>query len=236
MTPARLPGRPGRPTVALRGLQAAFALLCLAGSPSQADSTQPSGLGQAIGVATLSSWNTLIEQGKALDEPAKLEAVNGFINRSVLYASDQVTWGEHDYWATPAQTLERGLGDCEDFAIAKYFSLVRMGVPSEKLRLTFVKALQPGKRGQAHMVLAYYPSPSAQPLILDNRQAAIEPASRRPDLLPVYAFNNQGIFLATSPQRVSQPPERMALWRDVSERALVDGSQVPATNNPAHKG
>lgn len=236
MPPVHPTRRSALPSAALRGLQTALALLCLAGSPSQADSTQPSALGQAIGAAALSSWNALIEQGQALDEPAKLEAVNRFINRSVLYASDQITWGEHDYWATPAQTLERGLGDCEDFAIAKYFSLVRMGVPSAKLRLTFVKALQPGKRGQAHMVLAYYANPGAQPLILDNRQAAIEPASRRPDLLPVYAFNNQGIFLATSPQRVSQPPERMALWRDVSERALVDGSQVPAASSLAHKG
>ena len=236
MPPAQLPRLSGLPTAALRGLQAALALLCLAGNPSQADTTPPSGLDQAVGAATLSSWNALIARGVTLDEAAKLESVNGFINRSVLYASDQVTWGEHDYWATPAQTLERGVGDCEDFAIAKYFSLVRMGVPSEKLRLTFVKALQPGKRGQAHMVLAYYANPGAQPLILDNRQAAIEPASRRPDLLPVYAFNNQGIFLATAPQRVSQPPERMALWRDVSARALADGSQMPAANSPAHKG
>ncbi|HLD68915.1 MAG TPA: transglutaminase-like cysteine peptidase [Pseudomonas sp.] len=236
MPPAQPPRRSALPPAALRGLQAAFALLCLAGSPSQADSTQPSALGQAIGAATLSSWNALIEQGGILDEAAKLEAVNAFINRSVLYASDQVIWGEHDYWATPAQTLERGVGDCEDFAIAKYFSLVRMGVPSEKLRLTFVKALQPGKRGQAHMVLAYYANPGAQPLILDNRQAAIEPASRRPDLLPVYAFNNQGIFLATAPQRISQPPQKLARWRDVSERALAEGSQMPAASSPAHKG
>ena len=100
-----------------------------------------------------------------------------------------------------------------------------MGVPSEKLRLTFVKAL---KQNQAHMVLAYYPSGSQQPLILDNLDPRIRPASERGDLLPVYSFNNHGVFLAKSPQRVSQPPEFLARWNELSERALADGSAAPA--------
>ncbi|WP_137819493.1 transglutaminase-like cysteine peptidase [Pseudomonas sp. 2FG] len=229
MTPPRLPKKTGTPLFALRGLQTTLALLCLAGSLSHADSPaqQPSALSLAVGEATLTSWNALIEHGTALDERAKLVEVNGFINRSVVYASDRAIWGEYDYWATPAQTLSRGMGDCEDFAIAKYFTLVRMGVPSEKLRLTSVKALERFQEAQAHMVLAYYPSPTAQPLILDNRQAQIKPASERRDLLPVYAFNNRGVFLAKAPQRVSQPAQRLSRWRDVSERALADGSQVP---------
>jgi hypothetical protein len=98
-------------------------------------------------------------------------------------------------------------------------------VPSERLRLTFVKALQPAQRGQAHMVLAYYATPSAEPLILDNRQPAILPASQRADLLPVYAFNDLGVFLAKAPQRISQPPQRLARWQDVNARALAESSQ-----------
>ena len=180
-----------------------------------------SALGQAIEQARLSSWRNLIAQSATLDERGKLQAVNDLINRSVSYASDQDVWGLDEYWATPLQTLTRGRGDCEDFAIGKYFTLVEMGVPSEKLRLTFVKALS---TSQAHMVLAYYPSPAAQPLILDSLDRQIKPAGERRDLLPVYAFNDLGVFLAKTPQHASQPPQFLARWSELSERAMADGS------------
>lgn len=183
--------------------------------------SQYSALAATLGDTRLTSWLSLLDNPSQDDERAQLERVNHFINRSVSFVSDQQAWGADDYWATPAQTLSLGKGDCEDFAIAKYFSLVRMGVPSEKLRLTFVKAL---KQNQAHMVLAYYPSADAQPLILDNLDPRVRPASERGDLLPVYSFNNHGVFLAKSPQRVSQPPQFLARWNELSERALADGS------------
>lgn len=183
--------------------------------------SQYSALAATLSDTRLTSWLSLLDNPSQDDERAQLERVNHFINRSVTFVSDQQAWAVDDYWATPAQTLSLGKGDCEDFAIAKYFSLVRMGVPSEKLRLTFVKAL---KQNQAHMVLAYYPSASAQPLILDNLDPRIRPASERGDLLPVYSFNNHGVFLAKSPQRVSQPPQFLARWNELSERALADGS------------
>jgi predicted transglutaminase-like cysteine proteinase len=192
---------------------------------ADAPNTEHSALTAALSETRLTSWFNLLEHSANDDERAQLERVNHFINRSVSFVSDPQAWGVDDYWATPAQTLSLGKGDCEDFAIAKYFSLVRMGVPSEKLRLTFVKAL---KQNQAHMVLAYYPSASEQPLILDNLDPRIRPASERGDLLPVYSFNSHGVFLAKSPQRVSQPPEFLARWNELSERALADGSAAPS--------
>ena len=192
---------------------------------ADAGAPQHTALVTALSDARLASWPSLIDNSAGGEEREQLERVNHFINRSVSFVSDQQAWGTDDYWATPAQTLSQGQGDCEDFAIAKYFSLVRIGVPSEKLRLTFVKAL---KQNQAHMVLAYYPSASEQPLILDNLDPRIRPASERGDLLPVYSFNNHGVFLAKSPQRVSQPPEFLARWNELSERALADGSAAPA--------
>lgn len=192
---------------------------------ADAPTTQHNALATVLSDTRLASWLNLLDNSTGDDERAQLERVNHFINRSVSFVSDQQAWGADDYWATPAQTLRLGQGDCEDFAIAKYFSLVRMGVPSEKLRLTFVKALN---QNQAHMVLAYYPSASEQPLILDNLDPRIRPASERGDLLPVYSFNNRGVFLAKSPQRVSQPPEFLARWNELSERALADGSAAPA--------
>jgi predicted transglutaminase-like cysteine proteinase len=203
-------------------------LLAMAGTPCLGASVPAaSALGQAIEQARLSSWRSLIEQGGALDERSKLQTVNDFINRSVSYGTDRQIWGMDDYWATPLETLSRGRGDCEDFAIGKYFSLVEMGIPSEKLRLTFVKALS---LNQAHMVLAYYPSQTEQPLILDNLEPRIKPATERRDLLPVYAFNNHGIFLGRALQRQSrQSPQLLSRWQDVRTRALVNGSPAQAT-------
>ncbi|MDX1723737.1 MAG: transglutaminase-like cysteine peptidase [Pseudomonas sp.] len=202
-------------------------LLAMAATPCLGASLPAaSALDQAIEQARLSSWRSLIEQGGALGERSKLQTVNDFINRSVSYGSDREIWGADEYWATPAQTLARGRGDCEDFAIGKYFTLVEMGVPSEKLRLTYVKALS---INQAHMVLAYYPSQTEQPLILDNLEPRIKPAAERRDLLPVYAFNNHGIFLAKAPQQKSaQPPQMLSRWSDVNERVLADERRLQA--------
>ncbi|QVM86960.1 transglutaminase-like cysteine peptidase [Pseudomonas lalucatii] len=169
--------------------------------------------------------------GRDADERSKLEAVNDFINNAVAFGDDLDIWGEEEYWATPLQTLTRGRGDCEDFAIGKYFTLVRMGVPSDKLRLTFVKALS---RNQAHMVLTYYPTPNAQPLVLDNLERDIRPAAERGDLLPVYAFNHHGIFLAKSPQQKSrQSPRMLSRWSELNERIVADGAGLPGTPAPA---
>lgn len=215
-----------RVPAATRALRIALAtLLCMGASPSGAEPQAPfSALDQAIGEARLSSWQSLIEQAAALDERARLQAVNDFINRSVSYATDREIWGVDEYWATPLQTLSRGRGDCEDFAIGKYFTLVEIGVPSEKLRLTFVKALS---LNRAHMVLAYYADQRAQPLILDNLEPRIKPANERSDLLPVFAFNNHGIFLAKAPlQKSGQSPQTLSRWSDVSERALVDDQRL----------
>jgi len=220
-----MPQRANRPAhCLLRSLLAScwlFSPVLVADAPS----AQHSALATALSDTRLASWLNLLDNSASDNERTQLERVNHFINRSVSFVSDQQAWGADDYWATPAQTLSLGQGDCEDFAIAKYFSLVRMGVPSEKLRLTFVKALE---QNQAHMVLAYYPSASAQPLILDNLDPRIRPASERGDLLPVYSFNNHGVFLAKSPQRVSQPPQFLARWNELSERAMADGSAAPA--------
>jgi predicted transglutaminase-like cysteine proteinase len=201
-------------------------LLVMACPAGNAQLRPENSLAQAIEQARLTSWRSLIEQSGGLDERSKLQAINDFINRSVSYATDSQIWGVDDYWATPLETLSLGRGDCEDFAIGKYFSLVQMGVPSEKLRLTFVKALS---LNQAHMVLAYYPSQTEQPLILDNLEPRIKPAAERRDLLPVYAFNNHGIFLAKAPQQKSaQPPQMLSRWSDVSERVLADEQRLQA--------
>ena len=140
----------------------------------------------------LHQWETLSNQKKSLPILQKLDQVNHFFNRA-KFVSDQEHWGKEDYWATPVELLATNGGDCEDYSIAKYFTLREMGVPDENLRITYVKAL---KLDQAHMVLAYYSTPDAVPLILDNLMNDIKPATQRNDLQPVYNFNGEGLWLS----------------------------------------
>jgi predicted transglutaminase-like cysteine proteinase len=135
--------------------------------------------------------NRLVEQLRGQPVEKQLDGVNRFFNQ-FEYVEDIDLWGQKDYWATPEEFLGRARGDCEDFVIAKYFTLRELGVPDERLYLTYVKHLT---RNIAHMVLSYFEQPGSLPLILDNYQAAIEPADRRRDLLPVYSFNAQSLFL-----------------------------------------
>jgi len=120
-----------------------------------------------------------------------LEEVNRVLNR-IAFVDDAKHWGEEDYWATPAESVASNGGDCEDYTIAKYFLLKELGVPIAKLRLTYVKSV---KLNQAHMVLAYYPRPDAEPLVLDNLEQQVRPASQRTDLIPVYSFNDEEVWV-----------------------------------------
>jgi predicted transglutaminase-like cysteine proteinase len=138
------------------------------------------------------SLEEFISSDTSKTDKEKLEKVNNFFNQ-YDFVDDVLHWGKSDYWATPVEFLATSGGDCEDFSLAKYFTLKALGVPEQKLLLTYVKAL---KLNQAHMVLTYYPSPGAEPLVLDNLNKSILTASKRTDLLPVYTFNGDGLWLA----------------------------------------
>lgn len=144
-------------------------------------------------VARLERWQRLINRNQNASDWNKLHLVNQFANREVTYASDLEHWGTLDYWATPLESLQTGKGDCEDYAILKYFTLRAMGVPEERLRLMYVRAIE---LNEPHMVLIYTEKPGQYPLVLDNIINEILPANRRPDLKPVYSFNAQGLWLA----------------------------------------
>lgn len=167
-------------------------------------------------------WHDMIRYSGKLPEQKKLKKVNDFFN-SVRYVKDIEHWGKQDYWATPVELLATLGGDCEDFSIAKYFTLVELGVEADKLRITYVKAIT---QNQAHMVLAYYPKPSAEPLILDNMIKEIKPASKRKDLIPVYSFNGNGLWRAQQRGQGKRlgNASRLNLWRDLAARMAKEGA------------
>ncbi|MDP1690484.1 MAG: transglutaminase-like cysteine peptidase [Burkholderiaceae bacterium] len=171
-------------------------------------------------VAALPSLQALLQQGG--DDEVKLDAVNTYFNRRIAWVDDAQVWGQADYWASPLETLAQGRGDCEDYTIAKYFSLLAMGIPDARLRLVYVRA-QIGGASQAHMVLAYYAQPDAEPLILDNLITTLRPASRRPDLVPVFSFNSEGLWQGVGSQSAGDPQARLSRWREVLAKARAEG-------------
>ncbi len=167
--------------------------------------------------ARIEQWQHTIQQSATLSDMDKLTVVNDFFNRSIEFVSDSRLWNMNDYWATPLEFLAQGAGDCEDYAIAKYFTLKEMGLSEEKMRITYVKAIE---LNQAHMVLTYFDTPKSVPLVLDNLITEIKPASEREDLMPVYSFNGSGLWLAKAKgtgQRVGGS-ERLSLWQDLMQR------------------
>jgi len=99
-------------------------------------------------------------------------------------------WDQEEYWATPIELLTLNQGDCEDYAIAKYFTLRAMDVPAEQLRIVYVHSLS---LKQAHMVLMY--KTNNELLVLDNAEERIKSFIDRSDLVPVYSFNSLSLWL-----------------------------------------
>ncbi len=161
------------------------------------------------------TWRSEMADYQSLSEKQKLEKVNQFFNQ-LNFVNDINLWGKNDYWATPLEFLGSNAGDCEDFTIAKYFSLLELGVSDNKLRLVYVKAIT---LNQFHMVLAYYEKPSAEPVILDNINPVIKRASTRKDLLPIYSFNGKNLWLMKSNQgQLAGESSRLSLWNDLRDR------------------
>lgn len=181
------------------------------------------------GVQVVRAWQEMMLSAQSLSEADKIRRVNEFFNRRIQFGEDQAIWGANDYWATPLELMGRGSGDCEDFAIAKYFALRSLGVPLESLRITYVKARIGGPRSeitQAHMVLAYYEEPSGEPLILDNLITEVRPASRRGDLMPIFSFNSEGLWTGAGPAEkkdAGSSTARLSRWRDLIARMRAEG-------------
>ena len=176
-------------------------------------------------VPLLLDWQRMLGEGRKSSEADKLRRVNDFINKRITFDDDMSVWGQSDYWATPTETIGQGRGDCEDLSIAKYYSLIELGVPISKLRLVYVKAMQTGPAGTflvAHMVLAYYETPSADPLVLDNLNSQILPAARRSDLSPVFSFNSAGLWQGTGN---NASKSNLSRWQDLLARARAEGFQ-----------
>jgi len=138
----------------------------------------------------IKSWQSMKEKAKDEKLLTKLKIVNDYFNK-LSYSSDIKNWNRSDYWATPYEFLSLGAGDCEDYAIAKYFTLKELGIEDDKLKLTYAKL---SKSNQAHIVLSYYHKPNYTPIILDNVNKKLQVSTKRKDLLNMRNISKDVIF------------------------------------------
>jgi len=161
-------------------------------------------------------WKKVVEGAQNKTDMEKLNIVNNFFNTQIKWVADEKLWKKKDYWATPTETLIKQAGDCEDFTIIKYFTLIALGVPVEKLKLNYVKAI---KINQAHMVMTYSETKRSIPLVLDNINKKILPATKRKDLKPVYSFNGEGLWVQKkASSKKTGSSSRIRLWVDLNNR------------------
>ena len=178
-------------------------------------------------LSKLEAWRQLVRMERTAPIQDKLRSVNTFFNR-FEFIEDRYLWGQDDYWATLFETLSKSGGDCEDFTVAKYFTLRDLDVTDQQLRITYVISLQTKK---PHMVLTYSPDGRTDPLVLDTVNPEILPVSRRPDLMPVYSFNQVGYWLARQRDGwAGKPlgkPAQLSHWWSLLQRESLDRRLLP---------
>jgi predicted transglutaminase-like cysteine proteinase len=178
-------------------------------------------------LSKLDQWGKLVRENRNAPVDRKLASVNTFFNQ-FDFIEDQFLWGQNDYWATLSETLTKSGGDCEDFTIAKYFTLKDLNIPDENMRITYVISIRTRK---PHMVLTFNRNPRHEPIVLDTINNHLLPVSKRSDLVPVYSFNTNGYWLAREQdswrgKRLGNA-SKLSLWREVLERMEGNKTGLP---------
>ena len=156
----------------------------------------------------------MINKAKKAKTIKKLKIVNDFFNY-VKYSTDMKHWKQNDYWASPIEFMGTGAGDCEDYSIAKYFALIKVGIAQEKLRISYVKLLKKNTKFQeAHMVLLYVHKPTKNPIVLDNVNKKLQLAKKRKDLKLIYSFNAEGLWRAKNKGKlIKAGANKLSKWK-----------------------
>lgn len=179
----------------------------------------------------LQDWKLLIAQSTPLNDADKLQRVNEFFNSNIRYGEDEDVWGQADYWASPQETLMQGAGDCEDFALAKYFTLRLLGIPEQHLRLVYTTV---SSTKQAHMILGFWPDLTGAPLLLDNLNPTILPIMQRSDLHMQFAFGDTHLYrFEQSKLQAVGKTELLPHWTALLAK-LEDEGFLLANGNPAN--
>ncbi len=150
----------------------------------------------------LADWASIVSEARAMREGRRISYINSAVNRLIAYRDDRIVWKNVEYWASPAETLSRKAGDCEDFAILKYWSLREAGFRDQDMRIVVLrdKALR-----RYHAVLALYHNNDW--LILDNRFSRVRLQRDLPNYQPLFSLNASTQWAHAAP---SKKPVRLA--------------------------
>ena len=130
----------------------------------------------------------IIAEGRARNGRTRIGVINRAINMAVRPMSDLEQWGVPDRWSAPLDTLTSGLGDCEDYAIAKYVALKEAGVADDDLRLVIVRNLA---AGEDHAVTAV--RLDGNWIVLDNRWLTLVEDTKMRRVVPLFVLDNAGV-------------------------------------------
>ena len=157
---------------------------------------------------------------KSGDEAAQVEAVNRWVNRNINFGEDRDVYGRADYWAPAAETLRRGIGDCEDFAIAKMDLLSALGISRDKMRLVVARDLV---RNADHAVLVV--TLADGPVMLDNMTDRLLDARLPNDYRPIMSFSQNAKWVHGYAAQPAQPV-RMASIAPLPQPAALQAREV----------
>ena len=124
------------------------------------------------------------------DDKIKVEKVNWYINK-IIPKYDAYNYNNQEYWATPFEFFSNAGGDCEDYVIAKMYSLEKLGISKKNM---YISAVKEKFIGANHMVLSFQIDKNTPPLVLDNLSTRVLPIDKRIDLEPVFMFNEYGFY------------------------------------------
>lgn len=181
---------------------------------------------QSAGVVTdlKVQWGAMIAELAEVPVQHQLERIQEFFS-GVVPTSDQSAWGQKDYWASPDELLAKGKGDCEDIAIAKYFTLRQLGVADEKLRLMFARRMNAfSGRIEPHLVLAFDDDQHGW-VVLDNLVSAVSPMDERRDLMFEFGFNADSIWEYRRAGQFARlgSSGQVVRWADMTARMGLSG-------------
>ncbi len=131
------------------------------------------------------AWQEFLDSIRDKSKDEQIAAVNDYVN-ALPYITDMDNYGVEDHWATVEDFLEHNGGDCEDYALAKYFSLIELGFTPDQMRLVI---LYDADKNADHAVLAMTHNDKIE--ILDNQYSSVRDAQTISNYKPIYAISQE---------------------------------------------
>jgi len=167
----------------------------------------------------IENYTCTIDSYKTLSKEKQLIQVNKYIN-TLLPKDKSYYVDKKNYWTTPKEFLTSGLVDCEDYAIIKYYTLLKLGFKEENLFLT---TSYDTITKQSHMVLSYIQDNNHQPLILDNLSNYVLKLNKRKDIRVNMFINSSGVYKLDPEHELIKVAKGVKQFKELRSRIAKEG-------------